>query len=231
MNQYIRWLAYASPVVYKIIKRFAHNSQNKNPDFWNRELSGSKISYLDVGFQTHLRNVLIGELCRAEAGGSIEVLDVGCASGELLESMPESDILTYIGIDISFVAIDYARQRFSGTERRCTFVVSDLCGFDQGKSTFDAIVFNEILYYLDCDDVCRELNRYSLMLKPGGQLYVSMKNDPKSRLIYRLIERNFDCVKSLTFQVSPSNSTAFRVQYSRESPAYTIAAFKPRTAG
>jgi len=84
------------------------------------------------------------------------ILDMGCGSGILAELLPR-DKFDYIGVDISEQALGLARQRQKGPNR--AFVCSRVENFDIGCK-FDAIVFNEILYYLDYASLIKSASKW-----------------------------------------------------------------------
>jgi hypothetical protein len=79
-----------------------------------------------------------------------------------------------------------------------------------------------VLYYLEIDEAIRQVNRYAGLLKPEGGICVSMKNDPKSRLLYTLILKDYHIVKSVLMQISPDCTVRYSAQESRESPPFAI---------
>ena len=110
--------------------------------------------------------------------------------------------------------------------RRCThFAVSDLTSFEP-LTAFDAIVFNEVLYYLPLEDAIAQVERYSRHLSPGGVIAVSTKDDGKSHAIMAELTARFDPVFSTLWQGHPAPS--FKLQANRERPAFVVAVFWPR---
>src|SRR5262249_48221331 len=108
--------------------------------------------------------VVASYLKRLAPGGS--VLDVGCAHGILArEVAPHA--ARYLGIDRDASSISVARQ--SNLER-AEFEVADAHDYvPEGR--FDAIVFNEVLYYLR--EPLQVLQRYADFLTFDGVLILS----------------------------------------------------------
>lgn len=80
---------------------------------------------------------------------SLRVLDIGCASGELLYFL-KNDLKTkgkVCGFDISEDLIKNARERFGG-EAGISFFVDNADGFKLGE-TFDVITMSSVLSYFD----------------------------------------------------------------------------------
>lgn len=97
------------------------------------------------------------------------VLDLGCGEGVLLEKFAPSDYSSYVGVDFSEAAIVRARaEKESG---KVKFVVGDLDKL-QIQGTFDAIIYNESLYYLKHPK--RAVQSLSGNLAPDGIFIISM---------------------------------------------------------
>ena len=122
--------------------------------------------------------VIAGYLKRLVPGGS--VLDVGCGYGILARDIAPF-VGSYLGIDRDHPSIDAARS--AGIEN-AQFEVADAQDLSLGVS-FDAIVFNESLYYLR--DPMAVLRRYAKAVTPNGIIIVSIAaRRPALRLIHAL---------------------------------------------
>jgi trans-aconitate methyltransferase len=93
------------------------------------------------------------------------VLDVGCSQGLLQEGLRYG---RYVGVDSHGPAIERAAAR---ADHRTTFLHGDADTFQPDQNA-DAIVLNEVLYYLPrpLDTV----KRYAQHLAPGGVLIISL---------------------------------------------------------
>ena len=109
--------------------------------------------------------VIAGYLVRLAPGGSI--LDVGCGQG-LLAQYIAPFVGRYLGIDRDEPCIKAAKE--SGVEN-AVFEVADAHSYAPA-SAFDAIVFNESLWYLR--DPLNILRRYADCLTPNGVVVVSL---------------------------------------------------------
>lgn len=96
------------------------------------------------------------------------VLEIGCGAALLQRRAASAQYTAWLGIDISSVAIEQARQ-FAGEAVR--YEVADMEAFNPGER-FDAIVFTESIYY--SSDPARLLRRYARFLNPGGRFFISM---------------------------------------------------------
>ena len=101
--------------------------------------------------------------------GTLSILDVGCGNGQLYKYI--TAILPrcrYTGIDLSQAAIAQCKAiAREGSQFR-------VCDFDhfETSGSFDAIVFNESLYY--AYDPGKTISRYRAMLSRSGRMILSV---------------------------------------------------------
>lgn len=98
------------------------------------------------------------------------VLDVGCAGGAKSKYLSEKG-LSAVGIDYSEKMIDIARREVSGAE----FFVRDMKEVDQSLGEFDGIFVQAALLHVPKKEVSFVLTKLSGILKPGGYLYIAVK--------------------------------------------------------
>jgi predicted TPR repeat methyltransferase len=198
--------------------------------YWDQALSSWATPYLAGTLSIDTRNVIVGTMIRhalrdIDGGSGRSLLDIGCAAGTLVDVLDES-FVRYDGVDISEVAIQQAKGiSRSEMRRRTHFVISDLTIF-QPDTAFDAIVFNEVLYYLSLKDAIAQVDRYSRHLSPGGVIAVSTKDDGKSHAIMVELTARFDPVFSTLWQ--PHLAPSFKLEANRDRPAFVVAVFRPR---
>jgi predicted TPR repeat methyltransferase len=73
------------------------------------------------------------------------ILDLGCGYGALNDYLKITDYASFVGVDFSSNAIQRAiAKNYPNSE----FLVADIHQFSP-KNTFDIIIFNEVLYYLE----------------------------------------------------------------------------------
>lgn len=216
-----------------LVQRVAHGlghqpvHERNAQAYWDQELSGSRASYLG-NFSVGCRDTLTLTLVSTLARGAQSLLDVGCAAGSLARAIAPGTLRRYVGVDISTVAIRKAAESWAGGPelRTCNaeFLVSDLAGYQPPADThYDAIVFNEVLYYVELEQVAGAVQRYAEMLSPTGILVVSMKNDPKSHVIMRRLVREYRWLGGVLFQEKPEHP-GFQTAINREYPAFLIGA-------
>jgi len=111
------------------------------------------------------------------------LLDVGCGHGRLLRLLARFGFGGYLGVDISSEAVERARAlSVPGTR----FEVVDMNRWDTGER-FDAVLFNESLYY--AQDPRRVFERAVGWLAEDGIVIVStFRQSPGSRKIWSAVE-------------------------------------------
>jgi len=127
-------------------------------------------------------SVIAGYLHRLHPGGS--VLDVGAGEGLLLDHLRPLGISRYLGIDLSEEAV---RQGAHRTDERASLLAADAESYRPGER-WDAIVFNECVYYFE--DPVGTVLAYRDGLAEGGTLIVSTFRSRRADVIAkRLIDR------------------------------------------
>jgi 2-polyprenyl-3-methyl-5-hydroxy-6-metoxy-1,4-benzoquinol methylase len=133
---------------------------------WNRQYDTGSWDYLEATRELARYSVIAG-YCR-QLKPAARVLDVGCGTGVLAQWLSSASISSYVGVDLSSVAIEQARQsNIPGAQ----FAIADAATFEPSQE-FDVIVFNEMLYYLENPE--EHVRRIARSLAPGGLLIVSI---------------------------------------------------------
>ena len=101
--------------------------------------------------------------------GGETVVDIGCASGFVLDYMPQD--VKYYGVDISKVYIDAAHKKFSN---RGTFLLGtarDLLNNGEAlRKRVDLVTCNGLLHHLTDDEAIDVLEIAKEFLRPNGRL-------------------------------------------------------------
>jgi 2-polyprenyl-3-methyl-5-hydroxy-6-metoxy-1,4-benzoquinol methylase len=146
------------------------------------------------------------------------VLDVGCGTGRLFRFLEHGPLRAYVGIDLSAQAIAQAQCHARDDVR------FEAANFEQWAPTreFDAIVFNESIYY--AEDPVAVLSRYAAALSEGGCMIVSVRRKRKNRSIVRAIQRRFTALHQTVVQ----NEHGHRWDtWVLQRPAVAVAVAKP----
>ena len=117
------------------------------------------------------------------------VLDVGCGEGLLFQRL--SSQTRYLGLDLSAAAIARASATGAGS-----FICGDAENYVP-TDTYDAIVFNESLYYFT--DPLGTAARYFAALRANGVVIVSTyARSRRARSILRALKRRYVLVEETT---------------------------------
>ncbi len=125
-------------------------------------------------------SVITGYLRHLKPGGS--VLDVGCGEGILRDELRVHGYSRYVGVDVSEVAV---RKATEVPDDKAIFAAADAeTWIPPGR--FDAVVFNECVYYFE--NPVGTVARYRESLEPGGVLLVSMFRSRRSQAIAKRLQ-------------------------------------------
>jgi 2-polyprenyl-3-methyl-5-hydroxy-6-metoxy-1,4-benzoquinol methylase len=133
-------------------------------DEWNKSYLQRRWDYLKSSDERSRYAILAGWIRAYNCAGSI--LDVGCGEGNLCRDVDGCKV--YCGIDLSFVALQRAEGNAVLDSR---FVLGDIESYQPDRQ-YDAIVFNEVLYYLR--DPIGAMNRLSKYKSTTGIMLVSV---------------------------------------------------------
>lgn len=156
MNRWLLPILPWIPVPHRLLHSvlLEDNQRENEADGWARLRSPSELGRYSV---------IQGYVQQFANGGS--VLDVGCSDGILQERMQYG---RYVGIDVFADSIARAAGK---TDERTRFEHADAAGYVPSER-FDAIIWNECLYYLE--KPLEVITRYRQYLRPRGVMIVSM---------------------------------------------------------
>lgn len=122
--------------------------------WWYRALHGLVVDALEASF-----------------GGrrDIAVLDVGCGTGGLLMALARAGYTSLRGFDLSEHAVRASCERGLHVER----VDAKDAGSAAGPESVDAIVLNDVMYFLPVEAWPAILSTYRTALRPGGILIIN----------------------------------------------------------
>lgn len=186
------------------------------PDTWESQYRDGRWAYLNGVQQVTRYSVIAGYLQALKKEGCM--LDVGCGEGILLERLGAANYAKFVGIDWSPAAIEQAQKK---QHPRSVFVQADAQYFVPDDA-FDAIIFNEVLYYFD--EPLAVAQRYRAWLRPGGLFITSLfAKSHRARAIGRRLRQAYDCIDEVEIiGHGPcwivSVLTPFRTDGKRQSP-------------
>jgi SAM-dependent methyltransferase len=172
---------------------------------WDKDFSGSKWDFID----NTVGDCVYPFLEKYAHNG--DILDLGCGPGNTANELDSAVYKTYIGVDISEVALAKAvkRTQENGRSDKNSFVCSDFLGYKPTRE-FDIILFRESLYHVPYGQVLEILEKYSKQLKSSGVFIVRLyagdhrPGKIKARVVRKmdLIKREFDIVESRQFDTA-----------------------------
>lgn len=149
---------------------------------WDKEYADGRWDYLREADEAG-RYGLIASLLRHYVPEG-RILDVGCGEGILLDYLHPRQAGNYTGIEFSGAAREKLLSRFPSVEV-AGVTAEDFAPVSEER--FAAIVFNEVLYYLN--QPIYQLERYARFLSPGGAIVVSMFQPPKGSPWRHIVRR------------------------------------------
>ena len=190
-------------------RRHQRGDAPKATDAWDQQYASGEWDYMGRLEESSRYAVIVGYLSYLARGGAI--LDVGCGDGVLFHRVRPNGYSRYVGVDISDVAI---RSLSSHQDERTTFLQGDGDSFVP-DGTFDAIVFNESLYYFR--DPVQAVRRFATHLNPNGVLVASLYQESKRSLaITTALRKHF---KVLDASVVQQGSHTWQCLVIRPTPA------------
>jgi predicted TPR repeat methyltransferase len=122
------------------------------------------------------------------------LLDLGCGPGTTGNNLQPGTYSSYVGVDISDVAIQKARDRTAHNNRSQTniYFQSDMSSFTP-TGQYDVIIFGDSLYYLPRHIVGWTLERYGRHLREDGVFIVRLRGE--YAWLANLIRKDFSVVE------------------------------------
>jgi 2-polyprenyl-3-methyl-5-hydroxy-6-metoxy-1,4-benzoquinol methylase len=168
-----RWLA------FPYFQLFGYKPDRVSLNTWNNQYRSGYWDYLS---QTGHSAGLLTVFGYCQIMRPTTILDVGCGEGLLAEKLKVLPYEKLLGIDISSEAVAMA-TRVRG-DHRTSFKVCAAHDFDS-EQKFDAIIFNQCLYYME--DPLGIVKQYSRFLNPDGRMIVSLYQSGRNRTIWSLL--------------------------------------------
>ena len=150
---------------------------------WDRNYSAGEWDYLKELDELARYSIIAGYFQFFKQGGSM--LDVGCGEGILPMKQGPHAYSSYVGIDTSETAIERALK---WKDHKTFYFKEDVMHYTPPEP-FDAIIFNEILYY--CDDPLQVLKKYADYLTNNGIFIISMKVNKTNAIIWKRLSREY----------------------------------------
>ncbi|WP_438479175.1 class I SAM-dependent methyltransferase [Oleiharenicola lentus] len=146
---------------------------------WNHQYAEGRWEKLKAPLELARLDACASQLHRQ--GTRKSVLEIGSGAALLQQRVAPDDYSTWLGIDVSDLAIAEA-QAFAN--HRVRYLVADMTTFVPDQK-FDVIIFPESIYYTD--DRAGLLKRYAQFLNPNGVFIVSIFQTKRSGAIWKEI--------------------------------------------
>ena len=184
---------------------------------WNTEYAEGGWKWLRNLDELAHHAVLAGYFARLKPGGTL--LDVGCGEGVLHEQL-RGCYSQYVGTDFA----EPVRQALGKQDERTRFIAADMNDFSTTE-LFDAIVFNESIYYHH--DPMVGMQRYENFLAPDGLFLVSMHGKERNDAIWAVLDQRYVTIDAVTMTNRRGTSWTTKVL---ALPGNTLIALHPDTA-
>ncbi len=198
----------AVPLGFRLARAFRRVLKLDRETRWNSQYANGGWEWLRNLDELAHHCVLAGYFARLKPGGSL--LDVGCGNG-VFHAQLRGCYSRYHGIDFA-AAVEQAR--LTGNDRS-TYEVADMNDFST-DDRFDAIVFNESIYYHRDPRV--GMRRYEEFLNPGGVFLVSMHEKERNALLWAALEERYAVLDAVTMQNLKGTQWTTKVLVPLDSP-------------
>ena len=147
----------------------SYGPSNIKKRLWDEEFGSGKWNFID-----DTRGDCVYPFIEQHARNG-DILDLGCGPGNTANEMDSNAYRTYVGVDISELALEKGRQRSAsgGRGEKNVFELGDFLSYVPSQH-FDVILFRESMYHVPLGKIKTLLDRYAHYLRPGGAFVVRM---------------------------------------------------------
>ena len=136
---------------------------------WDQQWRSGQWEYMDKVAVERSKIAVMGVLVQIYSNATGSVLDIGCGEGSLADFLTPEQKHKYVGVDLSKEAVLSGRRKRKGL--RFVHAAAHQFRPRQERMHYDTIVFADMLYYVEYENVLKQFNGY---LSPNGVLVVSI---------------------------------------------------------
>lgn len=189
---------------------------------WNKEWKSGAWTYMETVAVERSRIAVIGGVfVPMYANSNASVLDIGCGEGSISDFLTAQQKHKYVGVDLAKEAI-IAAKKARGPPLK--FVHAPAHQFTP-QHKFDAVVFSDVLYYVEHEKVLKQYEGY---LNPKGIIIISIFHQTEKLMYEKIFEfarQTFDKIDEIDVsgytkksQDGKSEKTAFHIEVYRIKP-------------
>lgn len=172
------------------------------PSDWDKDYASGKLDYYGEFGQQERLQVVIGMVRGFHR--KPRVLDIGCGVANLRAMIHGDYLEEYVGLDVSQVAIEAARNRNFPNSR---FIVGERP--DPSDGLFDVIMLTDMMCYVE--DLPGLLESLKPHLAEGGRLITLQYRHPGDIALHRDLARHFTEIHSVTVARNVAPKHAWRI--------------------
>jgi SAM-dependent methyltransferase len=172
---------------------------------WNSEFADGRWDYI-----AETPGDCVYRFVEKHAAGG-DILDLGSGSGNTGNEIDYSAYRSYVGVDVSDVAIQKAIERTSlnGRTSKNRYVRADVVTY-RPQGTYRVVLFRESLYYVPRRAIVGVLKRYRSCLAGDGVIVVRLCDRRQYADICELIRSGFDVLEEFQPEDSSTVVLVFR---------------------
>lgn len=186
---------------------------------WNKEWKSGAWSYMETVAVERSRIAVIGGVfIPMFTHANASVLDIGCGEGSISDFLTTNQKQKYVGVDLAKEAI-VAAKKARGPPLKFVHAAAHLF---QPNHKFDAIIFSDVLYYVEHVKVLKQYEGY---LNPDGIIIISIFHQTE-KLMYEHIFNHARSVFNKVDEIDVSGFTRKSKGDNLEKTAFHIEVYK-----
>ena len=181
---------------------------------WNKEFEEGYWDFIDHT-QRDVVYDFISKYCR-----NGRILDLGCGSGNTGCELDVEVYCTYVGVDVSDVALEKAitRSKHAGRLSKNRYIRGDIVTYVP-EEEFEVMLFRESIYYVPHSKIVPLLIRYAEWLAPEGVIIVRCHDQRVAWSWLDILRSNFHVVESFLGDANGPFIVVFRPRGANASEA------------